>query len=105
MSLRCQARIRIGSYDRGDPPQDLSAERLSFGGQSATLIVSESQASPARLELLLQDAVLFNQVGDHARLMTANPTGESGQEELKMDGFNHAASVSDARQVVALKRD
>ena len=65
----------------------------------------ETQASPARLELLLQDTVLFNQVDDHDRLLASDPAGESGQEELKMDGFNHATSVSDARHMVALKRD
>ena len=29
----------------------------------------------------------------------------SSQEKLKMDGVNHAASVSEARQVIALKCD
>jgi hypothetical protein len=38
-------------------------------------------------------------------LLAADPPGERSQEELKMDGFNHAASVSDVRQVVALKCD
>jgi hypothetical protein len=37
-------------------------------------------------------------------LLTANPAGERSQVELKMDGFNHAASVSDVRQVVAQQR-
>lgn len=65
----------------------------------------ESQASPARLELLFQDAVLFDQVGDHDRLLTADPAGERGQEELQVDGVNHAVSVSDPQQVVALQHD
>ncbi len=88
-----------------DPSQDLSAERLSFGGQSATLVVGETQASPARLKLLLQDAVLFNQVGDHSRLLAADPTGERGQKELELDIFKHSGSVSDGRQLILFQHD
>jgi len=36
---------------------------------------------------------------DHARLTTANPAIERSQEELKMDGFNHAGEY--IRRVVS----
>jgi hypothetical protein len=58
-------------------------------------------AFPARFQLLFQDAVFFNQVGDHVRLLTGDPAGERRQEELKLDIFKHPGSVSDVRQVVA----
>ena len=63
------------------------------------------QSLPARPELFFEDAVLFNQVSDHARLATANPPSQRSQEELKMYGVNHAASVSEVRQVVAMNYD
>ena len=39
------------------------------------------------------------------RVATANPASERSQEKLQMDGFNHAASVSEVQQVIALKCD
>jgi len=96
---------RIRSYDRGDLAQGLPAQRLSFGRQSTALVIGKMQSLAARPELFFEDAVLFNQISDHARLVTANPASERSQEELQMDGFNHAASVSNVRQVVALKFD
>jgi hypothetical protein len=34
------------------------------------------------------------------RLLTPDPAGERGQEELQVDDFNHAASVSEVRRAV-----
>jgi len=96
---------RIRRYDGRDRPQNPPAQRFSRRCQPPTLVVGETQASPGRLELLLQNAVLFDQVGNHARLATANSASERSQEELQMDGFNHAASASNVRHVVALKCD
>jgi hypothetical protein len=55
---------RIGGHDRRDLAQGLSAQRLPFRRQSATLIVGETHASPARLQLFFEDSILFDQVGD-----------------------------------------
>jgi len=63
-----------------------------------------SDFDDARLKLLLQDAVLFDQVGDHGRLLAADPASEGSQEELQIDGFDHAASVSEVRQGVTPQR-
>ncbi len=70
-----------GSDERFSPQEDhlIEADRLSFGGQSATLVVGETQASPARLELLLQNAILFDQVGNHYCLLTTDPASERSQ--------------------------
>jgi len=38
---------------------------------------------------------------DNGRLLAADPAGEHRQHELEMNRFNHPASVSDVRQVVA----
>jgi len=68
-------------------------------------IVHEAQASSTRFELFFQNAILFDQVGDHARLLTAYPGGERRQEELQVNGASHAGSVSDLRQVIVWQRD
>ena len=70
---------RVGSHNRGDPSQDLSAQRLPFGNQAATLVFGQTQASPAQLKLLFQNAVLFDQIGDQGRLLAADPAGERSQ--------------------------
>jgi hypothetical protein len=69
------------------------------------LVVCEPEAFTVRLELLPQNVVRFDRVANHGRLLAADPAGERSQEELKMDGFSHAASISDHRQVVPLQRD
>ncbi len=69
------------------------------------LVVFKKKASPDKLTLLRQDAVLFDQVCNHTRLFAANPPSERGQEELQMDGFRHSGSVSDGPQVGTLQRD
>ena len=91
---------RLRRDDGGDLAQGLPAQRLSFRRQSTALVVGETHAFPARLELLFQDAVLFDQVGDHVRLLTGDPAGERRQEELKLDVFKHPGGVSDAWQLV-----
>jgi hypothetical protein len=87
---------RIGSHDGGDRREGLPAKRLSFSRQPTALVVRETQASPAAPELVLQHTVLFDQIGDHCRLLATDPGGECCQEELQMDGLDHAASLSDA---------
>ena len=96
---------RIGRYNGSDLAQHFSAQRLPFGRQSTALVICETNAFPVRLDLLLQDAVLFDEVDDNGGLLATDPAGERRQEELQMDSFNYAASVSDVGQEVALKCD
>lgn len=86
--------------DGRDRIEDFPAQRFPFGRQSTTLVVGEAQAPPTRLELFFEDSVLFDKVVNHGRLSAANPAGERGQEELKMNGFSHAGSVSGGPQLV-----
>ena len=96
---------RVGGHNGGDLAQNPPAKWLSFGRQSATLVVGETQASPIRFELLFQDAVFFDQVSDHGRLLATDPAGERGQQELELDVFKHSGSVSDQREVVLFQHD
>jgi hypothetical protein len=82
--------------DRRDLAQGLSAQRLPFRRQSATLIVGETHASPARLQLFFEDSILFDQVGDNSRLPASDPSSKRRQQELEMNRFNHPTIVSEA---------
>jgi len=53
--------------------------------------------------LFLEDAVLFDQIGDHAALLAVGPGGEGREEELEVDGVNQLRSISGERQIVALQ--
>jgi hypothetical protein len=88
---------RIGRYDCSDRLENLPAQGLPFGSQSATLVIGKIESLPAGPNLFFEDSVLFNQISDHARLATSNPASERSQKELKMDGFNHVASISKDR--------
>ena len=81
---------RVRRHDRGYLPEHATAERPALGCQSAALIVGEAEAVSTRFELLFEDPVLFNQIGNHAGLLTADPAGKRGQEELESDGVDHA---------------
>ena len=66
---------------------------LDFDDRAPVLVVAKND--PHFPKLLFEDAVLFNQISDHARLVTVNPASERSQQEPKMHGFNHAESISD----------
>jgi hypothetical protein len=51
----------------------LPAQHLRLRSKTTALIVG--QLERASIESLLQDAVLFDQVRDHIRLMPVHPTG------------------------------
>ena len=74
---------------------------LTLRGKSATLVIGETQSSPA--ELLLQDAVLFDKVVDDLRLMTIDPTGEGGEEELKAEDVRHDSVIVPVRRKVVTR--
>ena len=47
------------------------------------------------MELLLEDAVLFDEIEDHVGLPAVSPGGERREEELKLDGIDLPGRVSD----------
>ena len=86
----------VRGHDRGDLLKESATQRLPLGGQPAALVVGEAEAATARLKLLLQDAVLFYEIGDRTGLATANPASEGGQKEAEADGIEHPRRLSDA---------
>ena len=80
--------IKLGRRDSAASP----ALEHATGCKSATLIVGESETSAA--ELLFEDAVLFDEVGDDLGLLTIDPAGEGSEEELKRKEVGHHARSS-----------
>ena len=59
------------------------------------MIIGQSETSAA--ELLLQDAVLLDEVGNDLCLLTVDPTGAGGEEQLKRE-------VGHLRPMIAFQR-
>ena len=76
---------RLGRHDRRDLPQRLETQRTALRGQPAPLVIAEAEAPPPRLELFLENTILFDEVCDHASLATVGPGGEGRQEQLEFD--------------------
>jgi hypothetical protein len=85
----------IGRDDGNDRFKGSPANRFALGSQSASLIVGEEYPFAAALQLLLENSVLFDQLGDCARLVNPNPASKRGQEELQLDCRSHLRSLSD----------
>ena len=62
---------------------------LALRRESATLVVGESQ--PWLADLLLEDAVLLDEVIDDLGLVAIDPAGEGGEEQLKAKDVEHVA--------------
>jgi hypothetical protein len=69
---------------------------MGTGGQSSTILVAETQSTPA--ELATQGSVFFNQVGDRYPLPAIQPAGQYPQHHLQRRGIDHEAElISQAR--------
>lgn len=77
----------------------VSTKWLALGHQAAALVVGQPKSSATALTLFLQNTVLFDQVGDQGRLLTANPVRERRQEKLQMDGLDHVTNLLDLRNL------
>ncbi len=71
-------RTKLGSGGRRPAPATTSA-----------LVIGEARATTA--ELLLQDTVLLDEVGDDLRLLAVDPAGERGEQKLKREEVGHRA--------------
>ncbi len=68
---------RVGRHDCRYAAEEPAPQQLALRRKAASLIVREPEPSTA--ELLLEDAVLLDQVLDRALLLTAAPA-DGGQE-------------------------
>jgi hypothetical protein len=66
--------------ERSDFGEGAAADSLAAHGESAALLVGQPKALPS--ELLLEDPVLLPEVVDDRVLLTRNPSGHGGYENL-----------------------
>ena len=93
-------RDRVGRHDGRDRRKNLAAQWFAYGSQPATLVIREKHSFPAGLELLLENAVLFNQIGDRTSLLTTDPASHHDDEKSELREIRHLASLSGVPQVV-----
>ncbi len=80
---------RVGCDDGGDLGEQPAAEHLALRGEPAALVVGQPESLAA--ELLLEHAVLFDEVIDDLGLAAVGPAGEGGEEQLEVDHVGHLA--------------
>ena len=72
------AHDRVGRHDRRHAVQQAPAKLLALRCESAALVVGQPQLPTP--ELLLQYAVLLDQVLDRALLLAVHPAGDGQQQ-------------------------
>jgi hypothetical protein len=77
--------------DGADASENAATEDLAFGCESTALVIGESKASAT--ELLLQHAILFDEVINDLPLMAVDPASERGEEELEWEKFGHCTRI------------
>ncbi len=70
----------VGSDERSNFGKGASSDGFAADSEPATLIIGQPESSAT--ELLLLDAVLFSEVFDNCILLTADPAGQGGYEDL-----------------------
>ena len=84
----------VGRDDGSDCFQGSPAKRFALGGESASLVVAEQYPIAAGFQLLFENPVLFDQVGDGAGLLKSCPARKCSQKELQLDCGCHFRSQS-----------
>ena len=86
--LRCDqtvvpAQDGVRRDDRRDLGQELSTESLALGCEPPALVVGQPETLSA--ELLLEDAILLDEVVDGLGLMAVDPAHEGGEQKLQSE--------------------
>ncbi len=70
----------VGRDERSNFGESAPSNSLAPHGQSAALIVGQAESSST--ELLLQDSILLAEILDDRILLTGDPAGQGGDEDL-----------------------
>ena len=85
----------VGGDERSNLGEGASSNSLASHGQSASLVVGQPESSAA--ELLLQEPILLAEILDDRILLTGDPAGQGGDEDLPRSQPSEAsASTSDS---------
>jgi hypothetical protein len=82
--IPAQEGVWVGN--RGDLFEACATERVGERGEAAAFGVGQAQLSAA--ELSFEDAVFLLQIGDDLLLVTLEPAGEHGEQELEDHGLS-----------------
>ena len=89
--LSVPAQDGVGCDDGGNLAEQSTTEDLALRSESTSLVVGQAQAFAA--ELLLQHAVLLDEVVDGLGLVAVDPAGERGEEELEGEELGREAAI------------
>jgi hypothetical protein len=76
----------IGGGNRGHLLEACATEWVGQRSKAAAFHVG--QAQPSAAELGFEDAILFLEIGDDVLLVTVDPTGECGEQQLEDHGLS-----------------
>ena len=79
--LSVPAEDGVGCHDRRDASEDSASQDFALRGETPALVVGEAQTLAS--ELLLEDAVLLDEVGDDIGLVPAHDAGKGEEEDLQ----------------------
>ena len=78
---------RVGRYDRGDLAQHLTAQPVAPHRQAAPLRIGQSYSSTTSWRP--ENAVLIDEIGDHALLLAGQPAGQGRHEKANGSEIDH----------------
>jgi hypothetical protein len=78
--LAVPAEDRVGSDERSDFGKSAPSDKLAADGKSSALGVGQSKSF--RTELLLENSVFLSEIFDDRVLLTGDPSGHCGYEDL-----------------------
>jgi hypothetical protein len=88
---------RVRRDDRRDLTQGLPTQPVGPYGESPAVVIGEPQAPAA--DLLPEDAILFDQIGERLPLPAIEPTGDGEEQQPKDRHVDHERElISQTRQ-------
>ena len=82
---------RVGRDDRGDLAQPATAQPVPAHGQSTPVVIAQPHAPPT--ELVPEDAILFDQVGQGLLVPMIQPADQGGEKNPRGRHVNHRGSL------------
>jgi hypothetical protein len=89
--------------NRGDLPQDRTADSVRSGSQPTAILVRETQPTPTKLTP--QKPVLFDQVHDGLPFLAIQPAGQHTEHDLQRNGVDHWPELTSSAGVNDIGRD
>jgi hypothetical protein len=89
--------------NRGDLPQDRTADSVRSGSQPTAILVRETQPTPTNL--MPQKPVLLDQIRDGLPFLAIQPAGQHTEYDLQRNGIDHWPELTSSSGVNDIGRD